>query len=87
LSGGASFVTIFRSPKKKFETPLILPRTFFDKMRALKLDPATGKPDPETFTAFLDSHPDNRGQAKFLDDNNPPKSYANAQSTCGRIRH
>ena len=39
-----------------------MPRTFLDKMRALKPDPATGKPDPETFKAFLDSHPDNRGR-------------------------
>src|SRR2546430_7822191 len=53
-----------------------MPRTFLDKMLALKPDPATGKPDPETFKAFLDSHPDNRGQAEFLADNNPPASYA-----------
>ena len=55
-----------------------MPRTFLDKMRALKPDPATGKPDPETFKAFLDSHPDNRGQAEFLADNNPPASYADS---------
>jgi catalase len=55
-----------------------MPRTFLDKMLALKPDPATGKPDPATFKAFEASHPDNRGQAKFLADNNPPVSYANS---------
>jgi catalase len=55
-----------------------MPRTFLDKMLALKPDPATGKPDPEALKAFAASHPDNAGQAKFLADNNPPKSYANS---------
>src|SRR5260370_5553240 len=53
-----------------------MPRTFLDKMRALRPDPATGKPNPEALAAFGASHPDNRGQAKFLADNNPPASYA-----------
>ena len=53
-------------------------RTFLDKMMALKPDPATGKPDPEKVKDFLASHPDNRGQAKFLADHNPPASYANS---------
>jgi len=53
-----------------------MPRTFLDKMRALKLDPATGKPNPEALAAFGASHPDNRGQARFLADHNPPASYA-----------
>jgi len=55
-----------------------MPRTFLDKMLALKPDPATGKPNPEALKAFAASHPDNAGQAKFLADNNPPKSYANS---------
>jgi catalase len=55
-----------------------MPRTFLDKMLALKPDPATGKPDPEALKAFAASHPDSTGQAKFLTDNNPPKSYANS---------
>lgn len=55
-----------------------MPRTFLDKMLALKPDPATGKPDPEALKAFAASHPDNAGQAKFLADNNPPTSYANS---------
>lgn len=55
-----------------------MPRTFLDKMLALKPDPATGKPEPEAWKAFLASHPDNAGQAKFLADHNPPKSYANS---------
>jgi catalase len=54
-----------------------VPGTFLDKFVALTPDPATGKPDPEKFKAFMARHPDNRGQAKFLDENNPPSSYAN----------
>jgi catalase len=54
-----------------------MPRTFLDKMLALKPDPATGKPDPEALKAFMAAHPDNQGQAKFLAANNPPASYAN----------
>jgi catalase len=53
-----------------------MPKTFLDKMLALKPDPATGKPDPEALKAFVASHPDNASQAKFLADNNPPPSYA-----------
>ena len=53
-----------------------LPRTFLDKMLALKPDPATGKPDPAALAAFAASHPDARGQAQFLTDHNPPASYA-----------
>jgi catalase len=62
------------------DTPMFfaaMPRTFLDKMLALKPDPATGKPNPEKLKAFLASHPDNRGQAMFLADHNPPVSYAN----------
>src|SRR6266404_8814893 len=55
-----------------------MPRTFLDKMLALKPDPATGKPNPEALKAFAASHPDNTGQATFLADNNPPVSYANS---------
>jgi catalase len=56
----------------------MMPRTFLDKMLALKPDPATGEPDPEKVKAFATSHADNAGQAKFLADNNPPVSYANS---------
>jgi catalase len=62
-------------------TPLFfaaMPRTFLDKMLALKPDPATGKPDPRALQAFAASHPDNTGQATFLAGNNPPPSYANS---------
>jgi catalase len=55
-----------------------MPRTFFDKFTALTPDPATGKPDPKKVKAFTASHPDNAAQQKFLDDNNPPVSYANS---------
>jgi catalase len=55
-----------------------VPRTFLDEMLALTPNPTTGKPDPEKFKAFATSHPDTRGQAAFLADHNPPRSYANA---------
>src|SRR5205823_9761880 len=65
----------FRLPNGKLQhmtminTPMFfaaMPRTFLDKMLALKPDLATGKPDPEALKAFAASHPDNAGQAKFL---------------------
>lgn len=54
-----------------------LPRTFLDKMLALRPDPATGQPDPKALEAFAASHPDSRGQAEFFADHTPPVSYAN----------
>jgi catalase len=63
------------------DTPMFfaaMPRTFLDKMNALKPDPATGEPNPEAVKAFAATHPDNSGQAHFLADNNPPPSYANS---------
>jgi len=54
-----------------------MPRTFYDKMVALKPDPSTGKPNPEALKEFAVSHPDNEGQAEFLADHNPPPSFAN----------
>lgn len=54
-----------------------VPQTFLDKFIALAIDPATGKPDIEKFKAFEASHPDNALQAQFLQENNPPPSYAN----------
>lgn len=55
-----------------------VPRTFLDKILALKPDPATGIPDPKAVQAFAASHPESMAQAKFLTDNNPPPSYANS---------
>jgi catalase len=60
------------------DTPMFfaaMPRTFLDKMMALRPDPATGKPDPRAVQAFAASHPDNRGQATFIAERNPPASY------------
>jgi catalase len=54
-----------------------MPKTFLDKMLALKPDPATGKPDPDKLRAFVASHPDNSAQFHFLTGSNPPPSYAN----------
>jgi catalase len=55
-----------------------MPKTFLDKMIALKPDPATGKPNPAALMAFAASHPDNASQAAFLANDNPPPSYANS---------
>jgi catalase len=54
------------------------PQTFLDKFIALAIDPATGKPDAAKYRDFEASHPDNASQAKFLKENNPPPSYADA---------
>jgi len=62
-----------------------MPRTFLDKMLALKPDPATGKPNPEALKAFAESHPDTKGQATFLATNNPPRSYAIVPTTAFRL--
>jgi catalase len=62
------------------DTPMFfaaVPRTFLDKMLALKPDPATGKPNPDALAKFAATHPDARGQARFLAEHNPPVSYAN----------
>jgi catalase len=61
------------------DTPMFfaaVPRTFLDKMIALKPDPVTGKPNPEALKVFFATHRDSAGQAKFLEENNPPASYA-----------
>jgi catalase len=61
------------------DTPMFfaaMPRTFLDKMLALRPDPVTGKPDPKALEAFAASHPDTRGQARFLSEHNPSPSYA-----------
>lgn len=54
------------------------PKTFFDNLVATKPDPKTGQADPQKLKAFLDSHPDARGQFEFLKTHNPPVSYANS---------
>jgi catalase len=55
-----------------------VPRTFLDKIRALKPDPATGKPSPPKLAALARSDPDSRGQTEFLAEHNPPPSYADS---------
>ena len=46
-------------------------------MRALKLDPATGKRDPAKMKSFKASHPDSLAQSEFVAAHNPPVSYGN----------
>ena len=55
----------------------MLPQTFLDKFIALKVDPATGKPNQVAFKNFLATHRDNDAQFALLHKNNPPPSYAN----------
>jgi len=77
----------FRLPEGKLQhmtmlnTPMFgaaQPRTLFDLIVASKPDPATGKPDPEKIKAFKATHPDNKAQADYLANNNPPASYASS---------
>lgn len=71
--GGLHHITMIHTPMFF----AAVPQTFLDKFVALAIDPATGKPNMARFKAFVASHPDNAGQAKFLQDNSPPASYAN----------
>lgn len=71
-NGGLQHMTMINTPMFFAN----LPRTFLDKMLALKPDPATGKPNPAAWKAFIENHPDNNAQAAFLAANNPPVSYA-----------
>lgn len=63
------------------DTPMFfaaVPRTFLEKFKSLKPDPATGKPDPKAVKAFAASHPESHAQGAFLSGHNPPASYASA---------
>jgi len=51
------------------------PQTFYDMLVAKTPDPLTGKPHPEKIKAFKLSHPDNKAQAHFMANNNPPSNY------------
>ena len=73
-NGALQHMTMINTPMFFAATP----RTFLDKMKALKPDPRTGEPDPEALKAFAASHPDNTGQARYLAEHNPPPSYANS---------
>jgi catalase len=55
-----------------------MPRTFLDKMLALRPDPKTGKPDPDAMAIFKESHPESRRQTTYLEAHNPPASYASS---------
>lgn len=72
--GGLQHMTMINTPVFGAATP----RTFFDLTVASRPDPATGKPDPEKLKAFRATHPDNADQARFLETNNPPASYADS---------
>jgi catalase len=68
LPGGAlQHITMLHTPMFFAKVPA----TFLAKFTALI-------PDPATFKAFEDSHPDNASQTEFLAKNNPPPGYANA---------
>jgi catalase len=54
-----------------------VPQTFLDKFVALRVDPHTGKDDPQRFERFNETHPDQVAQTQFLHARNPPASYAN----------
>jgi catalase len=72
-NGGLHHMTMIHTPMFF----AAVPATFLDKFNALTPDPATGAPDPARFRAFMARHPDINGQVRFLDERNPPPSYAN----------
>lgn len=72
--GGRMHMTMINTPMFFAATP----RTFLDKMIALRVDPKTGKPDPEAYKRFEETHPDNTGQANYLAAHNPPPNLANS---------
>lgn len=75
LAGGAHHhMTMINTPMFFARTP----RTFLEKMIALKIDPATGKPNPAAYARFEATHPDNAAQEQYLAEHNPPPSYANS---------
>ncbi|MBV1899433.1 MAG: catalase family peroxidase [Cycloclasticus sp.] len=51
------------------------PQTFYNMLVAKTPDPLTGKPDQEKIEAFKLNHTDNKAQAHFLANNNPPSNY------------
>lgn len=72
-NGGLHHMTMIHTPMFF----AAVPQTFLDKFVALTIEPGTEKPDPAAFKAFVASHRDIDGQAKFLSENSPPPSYAN----------
>jgi catalase len=72
--GGLQHITMINTPM----FGAAVPQTFMDATIAAKPDPATGKPDPEKMNAFRASHPDSLAQSKYLDEHNPPPSFANS---------
>jgi catalase len=72
--GGLQHMTMINTPM----FGAAVPRTFLDQTIASMPDPDTGKPDPEKMKAFRASHPDSLAQTRYLDEHNPPPSYANS---------
>lgn len=71
--GGLQHMTMLNTPMFGAATP----QTFLDATLAATPDPATGKSDPQKIKAFRASHPDSVAQARYLDEHNPPPSFAN----------
>ncbi len=53
-------------------------QSFYERQQADVPDPATGKRDPEKLKSYKAAHPDNAGQADWLNSHNPPPSFAEA---------
>jgi catalase len=73
-NGGLQHITMINTPM----FGAAVPQTFLDATIAARPDPATGKPDLEKIKAFKASHPDSLAQIKYLDEHNPPPSFANS---------
>ena len=62
-------------------TPLFgvaTPQGFLEQAQAAQPDPKTGKPDPARMKAFKEAHPENRAQSDYLEQHNPPPSFADS---------
>lgn len=51
------------------------PQTFLNRLLATRVDPATGKPDPEKIAAFKATHPDIEPFDRYMAAHNPPPGF------------
>ncbi len=72
--GNIQHMTMLNTPVFGAENP----QTFYDMLVAIRPDPSTGKANPEKIKAFKLSHPANKAQAHFMENNNPPNNYYNS---------
>lgn len=54
------------------------PQGFYDRLLASKVDPATGKPDPEVMTRFLTAHPETAAANAINKTHSPTTGFADS---------